>query len=157
MHFGQCRFVLSSERSHHIGVDDAGGHAVHGNAAGTFFFCQCLGQADEARLGGGIVYLAAAAGLAPHAAHRQDAARLAPDHARQRQLAQVERTGQVHVQHVLPFFRGDVGEQLLLCDAGIAHQHIHPTQRLFRRTERQLAPASSTIISWASSSMKLTA
>ena len=85
------------------------------------------------------MHFAAAAGLAPHAAHRQDAARLAADHARQRQLAQVERTGQVHVQHVLPFFRGDVGEQLLLCDAGIAHQHIHPTQRLFRRTERQLA------------------
>ena len=80
--FGQCRFVLSSERSHHIGVDDAGGHTVHGDAAGTFFFCQRLGQADEARLGGGIVYLTAAAGLAPHTAHGEDTARFAAYHPR---------------------------------------------------------------------------
>ena len=85
------------------------------------------------------MHLAAAAGLAPHAAHGQDASGLAADHTRQRQLTQVERTGQVHVQHMLPLFRGDVGEQLLLGDARIAHQHIHTAQCLFCGAERKLA------------------
>ena len=83
--------------------------------------------------------MAAAAGLAPHAAHGEDTARFAAYHPGQGQLAEVERTGQVDVQHPLPLFRRDVGEQLLLGDTRVAHQHIHPTQRLFRRTERQLA------------------
>ena len=51
----------------------------------------------------------------------------------------MERTGQVHVQHMLPLFRGDVGEQLLLGDARIAHQHIHTAQCLFCGAERKLA------------------
>ena len=40
---------------------------------------------------------------------------------------------------MLPFVGGDVGEQLLLGDARIAHQHIYPAQRLLRRMERDLA------------------
>ena len=39
---------------------------------------------------------------------------------------------------MLPFVGGDVGKQLLLGDARVAHQHIHPAQRLFRRAERHL-------------------
>ena len=84
------------------------------------------------------MHLAAAAGLAPHTAHGQDAALLAADHAGQCQLAQVECTAQVHVQHPLPFLRGDVGKQLLLRDTGVAHQHIHPAHGLFHCMERQL-------------------
>ena len=84
------------------------------------------------------MHLAAAAGLTPHAAHGQDAALLAADHAGQRQLAQVECTAQVHVQHPLPLLRGDVGKQLLLRDAGVAHQYIHPAHGLLHCMERQL-------------------
>ena len=84
------------------------------------------------------MHLAAAAGLAPHAAHGQDAARLAADHARQGQLAQVERAAQVHVQHVLPLLRGDIGEQLLLGNARVAHQHIHMAHGLLHGVERHL-------------------
>ena len=40
---------------------------------------------------------------------------------------------------MLPLFRGDVGEQLLLGDARIAHQHIHTAQCLFCGAERKLA------------------
>ena len=84
------------------------------------------------------MHLAAAAGLAPHTAHGQDAARLAADHARQGQLAQVERAAQVHVQHVLPLLRGDIGEQLLLGNARVAHQHIHMAHGLLHGVERHL-------------------
>ena len=84
------------------------------------------------------MYLAAAAGLAPHAAHGEDTARFAAYHPGQGQLAEVERTGQVDVQHPLPLFRRDVGEQLLLGDARVAHQHIHPAQRLLGGAEGQL-------------------
>ncbi len=38
----------------------------------------------------------------------------------------------------LPLFRRDVGEQLLLGDARVAHQHIHPAQRLLGGAEGQL-------------------
>jgi hypothetical protein len=107
---GQRRLVLGGKSRHHIGLDDPRRYAVHRDAAGTFFLGQCLGQADEPGFRGGIVHLTAAAGLAPHTAHGQNAALLAADHAGQRQLAQVERAAQVHVQHPLPLLRGDVGK-----------------------------------------------
>ena len=84
------------------------------------------------------MHLAAAAGLAPHTAHGEDPARLAADHPGQGQLAEVERTGQVDVQHPLPLLRRDVGEQLLLGDARVAHQHIQMAQRLLGGAEGQL-------------------
>ena len=51
----------------------------------------------------------------------------------------MERAGQVDVQHMLPFGGGDVGEQLLLCDAGVADQHVHMAQHDLGRREGGLA------------------
>ena len=51
----------------------------------------------------------------------------------------MERAGQVDVQHMLPLGRGDIGEQLLLGDAGVAHQHIHVPQHDLGRRKGGLA------------------
>src|SRR5699024_5102101 len=45
---GQGGLVSGGKGRHHVGVDDAGGHTVDGDAAGAFLPGQGLGQADEA-------------------------------------------------------------------------------------------------------------
>jgi hypothetical protein len=54
---------LFGDGCHHLGVDEAGGDAVHDDALADCFQGQALGEPDQAGFGGGVVGLADAAGL----------------------------------------------------------------------------------------------
>ena len=89
-----------------------------------------LAKADEPCLGRTVGDLAAAAGLAPHAADKQDAAVFTVDHAGQNRAAGVERAVQIDGHHPPPVLVGGVGEQLDLRDAGIADEHLQTAEFL---------------------------
>src|SRR6185312_4197578 len=91
--------------AHHLGVDIAGGDGVDGDALAGALLGQGLGEAVDARLGGGVVHLAVLPGLAVDGADVDDAAEAALAHAVDDAAGHVEAGGQVGVDDLGPLLR----------------------------------------------------
>src|ERR1700693_3646724 len=71
------------KRARHVGLDEAGGDAVHGDIAAADLARERLREADDSRLGGGVVRLAGIAREAYDGSHVHDAPRPRLHHAAQ--------------------------------------------------------------------------
>src|SRR6185312_14411489 len=97
--------LLQYRRRHrrdHVGVGVTRRDRVDGDALGRTLLGERLGEAVDARLGGGVVDLAVLAALAVDRADVDDAAEAAGVHAVPHRLADVEAGAEVGVDHRLP-------------------------------------------------------
>eukprot|EP01022_Parablepharisma_sp_SALTPOND_P036185 TRINITY_DN979_c0_g7_i1.p1 TRINITY_DN979_c0_g7~~TRINITY_DN979_c0_g7_i1.p1 ORF type:complete len:1344 (+),score=262.78 TRINITY_DN979_c0_g7_i1:3504-7535(+) len=106
----------------HVGIDEAGRHAVHGDVAAADLTRQRATHASHAGLGGGIVHLARIAGLAHHRGDADDAAGTGLHHATQHGTGEATDSGEVGGDDAIPFLILHAHGQLVLGDAGIVDQ-----------------------------------
>ena len=89
---------------------------------------QRLGEAVDARLGGGIIDLAILAGLAVDRADIDDAAEAALQHAVPRRLAHVVAAAEIGIEHLVPGLAVHLLHGGVAGDAGIVDDHFHRAQ-----------------------------
>ena len=121
----QRLFVFLIQVGVHVGVDDAGRHAVDAHAAGADLLGERSGQPVQGGLGGGILHLAAGPYAAPDAGDEHDGAVFPADHLRQRSLAKIDAAIDVHGGEPLPLIGRDVRVQALERGARAAHEPLH--------------------------------
>ena len=91
---------VGRHRRDHVGVDIARRDRVDGDAELRAFLRQRLGEAVDARFGGGVVDLAVLPGLAVDRADVDDPAPAALAHAGERRLGHVEAAAEIGVDHL---------------------------------------------------------
>ena len=123
----------------HIRSDEAGGHRIDGDVPAGQLFGEALGQADQARLAGGIVGLARVAPQAHHAAQVDDAAIALAHHPACSLLAAEERTLEVGVQDGVKVFLGKAEDEVVAGDARVVDQNVHPSEGVHRLFKQLLA------------------
>ena len=115
-------------RGDHVRVDIAGRDRVDGHAVARAFLRQRLGEAVDARLGGGIIDLAILPGLAVDRADVDDPAIAAAGHAFEHRLGHVEAAAEVGVDDVLPFLAVHPLHRRVARDPGIVDEHVDGTK-----------------------------
>ena len=85
--------------------------------------------------GGGVVGLAAVAGLSSHGGDGDDAAPARAQHGQHEGLGHVEKTVEVHVDHALPLRGAHAGKNGVVMRACVADEHLNGAarQRLLQR------------------------
>ena len=111
-------------RAHHVGVDIARRHGIHGDAVARALLRQRLGEAVDAGFRRGIVDLAVLAGLAVDRADIDDAPEPARAHAGEGGVAEVEAGAEIGVEHRLPALRRHPLQRAVARDPGIVHQDV---------------------------------
>src|SRR5713101_5464362 len=119
---------VGRHRRDHIGLGVAGRDGVHGDALGRAFLGQCLGEAVNARLGGGVVDLAILAALAVDRTDIDDTAEAALVHALPHRLGHVEAGAEIGVDHGVPHVARQLAHGRITGDAGVVHQHFDRTE-----------------------------
>ena len=112
------------DRRDHVGVDIARRDGVDGDAVARAFLGQRLGEAVDARLGGGIIDLAVLAGLAVDRADVDDPAVAARLHAFEHRLGHVEAAAEIGVDDLLPLLVVHALHRRVAGDPGIVDQHV---------------------------------
>ena len=123
----------------HIRGDEAGSHRVDGDVPAGQLLGEALGQADEARLAGGIVGLACVAPQTHHAAQVDDAAIALAHHPACGLLAAEERTLEVGVQDGIEVLLGKAEDEVVAGDARVVDENIHPAKGVHCLFEQLLA------------------
>ena len=111
-------------RAHHLGIDIARRHRVHRDAEPRALLRQRLGEAVDARLGGGVVHLPVLPGLPVQRADIDDAPELGRAHVVEHQLAQVEAGAEVGVDHRIPHVARHPRHGGVAGDTGVVDQHF---------------------------------
>ena len=99
-----------------------GRHAVDGDVAAADLLRQRLGEADQRRLGGGVVGLAGVAAAADHRGDLDDAAVARLHHAAQHRLRQPEHGLEVGLDDRVPLLVLHPQQQVVARDAGVVDQ-----------------------------------
>src|SRR5205085_9105696 len=111
-------------RGDHVGVDIARSDSVDRHAGTRAFLRQRLGEAVDARLGGGIIDLPVLPGLAVDRADVDDPAVAAAGHALEHRFGHVEAAAEVDVDDLLPLHAVHPLHGRIAGDSGIVDQHI---------------------------------
>ncbi len=135
--------LLFGQRGGHVGVDEAGRHAVDGDAAAAEFARQRARHAGHAGLGGRVVGLAGVAGGADHRGDVDDAAVALLHHGAHHGAAQAEDRLQVGVEHGVPVLVLHAHGEHVARDAGVVDQHVQPAVLLDDGVDQRLDRAAS--------------
>ena len=115
----------------HLGVHIAGSNAVDGNTLTRQFIAQRLAELCHTALGGCIRRNGKAAEKAEHGSDINDLAvgllffqKFARSH-----LAEIERRGEVDLDHVVPVFKRKIGAGIAALDAGGIDDNIEPAEQ----------------------------
>src|SRR5207237_9643613 len=95
-------FELLGENGGDVGLDEAGGYGVGGDVAAGDLAGDGLGEADQARLGRGVVGLAQVAGQAHDARQAYDAAPAVAQHGPQHGAGAAVGRAEVGVHYQVP-------------------------------------------------------
>src|ERR1051326_4861786 len=109
---------------HHLGADVSRTDGVDRDAASRALLRQRLGEAELARLGGGVIGLADLALLAVHRGDVDDAPELARPHALDHRAAHVEQRAQIGVDDGRPLLRRHAVEHGVAGDPRVVDQDL---------------------------------
>ncbi|KAG1390617.1 hypothetical protein G6F58_012938 [Rhizopus delemar] len=127
------------QRLGHVGVDEAGRHAVHGDVAAAQLTGQCARHARHARLGGRVVRLAGVAAGTHDGRDVDDASPAGLHHAAQDRARQAEHGRQVRVQHGGPVVVLHAHGQRIAGDAGVIDEDVRAAPFLAQRVDQRIA------------------
>ena len=129
---------MRSSRQHggHVAVHEPRRDHVRGDVPRAELAGERPGEADQARLGGGVVGLAAGAVQADDGGDEDHPAAAHLHHAAHRALGDPVGAGQVGVEHVGEGILLDQRQQLVLGDPGVGDEHLDRTLVLLDRGER---------------------
>lgn len=108
----------------HLGLDEARGYGIDGDALLGQRWSQCLGDADHAGLGGAVVGLAAVAGDTGDGGQPDDPATLANGAVSDEALGKALRRKQIDGDHGVPARIIHVLEELVAGDTGVVDQDV---------------------------------
>src|SRR5438552_9928180 len=123
---GDRRARLRRHRGGHVGLDEAGGHRVHGDGPRGHLPGDRLGEADEPGLARGVVGLSRVAGQPDDRRDVDDAAVALLQHGPQRRPRAVEGAAEVRVEDLVPLLRLHAQEQVVPGHAGVVDQVVEP-------------------------------
>ena len=115
----------------HVGVNKAGGNAVHRDAAAAHFARQRFAEPLQRGFGGGVVSLPCVAHCADHGGDGDDAPRALFHHAAQHGFGRAINGFEVHVHNLVPFFFFHAHQQVVARDARVVHQNIQFAEFFF--------------------------
>ena len=111
-------------RGDHFGGDEAGRHAVDGDALLRHLERQAFRKSEESRFGRRVVRLTDVTRLADNGADVHDAPRAALDHVLEYRLGHLERAREIDVEHLAPVVDAHLPNRFVDGDAGVVHQVI---------------------------------
>ena len=112
---------------------------IHGHIAACQLAGKAFGQADQARLAGGVIGLAGVAPQGHHTGKVHDAAPALAHHAAGGLLAAEERTLKVCVQHCIEVLFAHAQDQIIAGNARVVHKDIHPAKGVHRLFKERFA------------------
>ena len=119
------RATILGELRGHVGVDEAGGDDVRGDAAAAELARQRAGDADQPGLGRGVVGLAGGPGLPHHARDEDETTAAQPDHALGRAPRDAQGADEVRVDDRVDVLVGHPQDQGVAGDAGVGDGDLH--------------------------------
>ena len=108
----------------HVGVDIAGRNRIDRDAEARAFLGECLGEAVDPALGGGVVYLAILSGLSIDGTDVDDPAPAALFHAGKGGLRHVEAAAQIGAHHGVPIVIAHLQERAVARDPGVVDDDV---------------------------------
>ena len=130
--------LLFGQLGRHVGLDETGRHAVHGDIAAAQFARQRTGHAGHAGLGGSVVGLARVARGAHHAGDADDAPVALLHHGLNGGTADTKHRLEIGVEHGVPVVVLHAHGQLVARDAGVVHQHMQAALALDDAVDQRL-------------------
>src|SRR3954470_21938660 len=119
---------LGRDRRDHLGVDIAGRDRVDGDSGAGALLGERLGEAVDARFGGGVIDLAILAGLAVDRADVDDPAVFALAHPVPDRLGHVEAAAQIYVDDLVPGLAVHPLHGCVASDSGIVDEDVDRPQ-----------------------------
>src|SRR3984893_5261991 len=117
---------LLRHRSNHLSVDEARCDTVHGDAAPRRLQRQALGEAEQSRLGSGVVGLPDVAGFPDYRADVDDAAGGPLHHVVEDRLDHVEGAGEIDPEDGVPILHSHLAHRLVHGHAGVVDEQVNP-------------------------------
>ena len=119
---GEFGALRVGECARHVGVDEARRHGVYGDVAAGDFAREGFGEADQSRLGRGVVRLPGVADRADDGGDADDAPVALLGHVPQTTARQSKHGGEIGRDHLIPIFGFHAQQQTVAGDAGIVDE-----------------------------------